>query len=119
MSETDTSGTQDTSAADRTVEIVCSGARLELVGDFDVRSTSRVRTALDDAMAHHDHVVVDLAGVANVDVTALRLLAAASRRASRDGHRVVVASPGRAVRRLMHLSHLARVMEVERVATPA
>lgn len=117
----DTSEQQPTGAArpGHTVEIVRSGARLELVGDFDVRSTSQVRTALADAMADHPHVVVDLAGVANVDVTALRLLAAAGRRASRDGHRVVVASPGPAVRRLMHLSHLARVMEVERVATPA
>ncbi|WP_277498449.1 MULTISPECIES: STAS domain-containing protein [unclassified Nocardioides] len=103
----------------RPVEIVGAGPRLELVGDFDVRSTGRVRSAIDEALVHHDRVVVDLAGVDNVDLTALRVLAAAGRRAARAGHRLAVASPQPGVRRLMHLSHLARLMEVESVASPA
>lgn len=106
------------SAGNRT-EIVANGPRLELVGDLDVRSTFWVRDAIDGALAAHERVVVDLSGVDNVDLTALRLLAVASRRASNDGRHLVVAGPRPGVRRLMHLSHLARLLDVEPAAVPA
>lgn len=101
------------------LQIVTDGPRLELVGDFDARSTSEVRPVLLGAMEAHERVVVDLAGVANVDLTALRVLAAASRRAHHDGRHLVLASPRPVVLRLMHVSHLARLLEVERMAVPA
>ena len=89
-------------------------------GDFDVRSTFQVRTAVyDDALATHDDVVVDLTDVTSVDVVALRVLAAASRQASRDGHRLTLRGCNGAVRRLLHLTHLIRLVEVERHAASA
>lgn len=106
-------------AAGNRMEIVADGPRLVLHGDLDVRSTSTVRSAIDDALVLHDRVVVDLADVDNVDLTALRLLAVASRRAAASGRHLVVAGPRPRVRRLMHLSHLARLFEVERTPIPA
>lgn len=92
---------------------------IRLVGSFDARSTAEVRDELRAQMARHDLVVVDLAEVHGIDLTALRVLAAASHQASREGHHLVLRGCGPAVRRLLHLSHLIRAVEVERVATSA
>ncbi|NYG55452.1 STAS domain-containing protein [Nocardioides perillae] len=95
------------------------GATIRLVGSFDARCTAEVRDALHALLAEHRTVVVDLAEVHGVDLTALRVLAAASHQAQREGHHVVLRGCGPAVRRLLHLSHLIRAVEVERVAVPA
>ena len=99
------------------MEITTDGPVLLLTGDFDVRSTREVRTALHAALAAHERVVVDLRGVASVDVVALRVLAAASRQAVHDDHHVTLRGCNGAVRRLLHLTHLIRVVEIERHAT--
>lgn len=90
---------------------------LLLRGDLDVRSTREVRAALRALLELHDEVVIDLSEVETVDVTALRVLAAATVRSIRDGHHLTLRSPSPAVRRLLHLSHLIRVVEVDRVGT--
>lgn len=101
------------------MHIVTDGPTLVLAGDFDVRSTWDVRTALHDHLAAHADVVVDLSAVRSVDVTALRVLAAASHQAAREGRRVRLRGCNGAVRRLLHLTHLIRLVEVERQAAPA
>ncbi|MQW75510.1 STAS domain-containing protein [Nocardioides sp. dk4132] len=104
------------------MEIHSDGPALVLSGDFDVRSTSVVRQAL---YAHLDargegEVVVDLTDVHVVDLTALKVLALASRRAHEDhGQQLVLRGCGPAVRRMLHKSRLIRVLEVERTAIPA
>ena len=57
--------------------------------------------------------------VAAIDVTALRLLAVATRHAWLTGHHLTVRNPGPAVRRMVHLAHLAHAIEVERAAATA
>ncbi len=100
------------------MDIITDGPVLLLAGDFDVRSTWEVRNAVYEALAHHDHVVVDLTAVTSVDVTALKVLAAASRQAVREGHHLTLRGCNGAVRRLLHMTHLIRLVEVERqVAT--
>ena len=47
----------------------------------------------------------------SVDVTALKVLAVATRQASRLGHHLILRGCGPAVRRLLHLSRLMRVVE--------
>jgi len=102
------------------MDIMTDGPVLVLSGDFDVRSTWEVRNALYDHLDGHDHdVVVDLTDVATIDLTALRVLAVASRRAIHDGHHVTLRGCGPSVRRMLHLSHLIRLVEVERHAAPA
>jgi anti-anti-sigma factor len=73
-----------------------------------------VRTALYDRLAEHDDVVVDLTDVVTVDVTALRVLAAASHYAVDHGRHVTLRGCNGAVRRLLHLTHLIRAVDVER-----
>jgi anti-anti-sigma factor len=97
------------------MEILTDGPTLVLSGDFDVRSTMEVRTAIYELLGgHDDDVVVDLSDVASVDVTALKVLAVATVEAGRAGHHLVLRGAGPAIRRLLHLSHLIRVVELER-----
>lgn len=98
------------------MDIRTDGPTLVLEGDFDVRSTWEVRDALYDLLAVHGDVVVDLSAVGSVDLTALRVLAVASRQASRTGHHLRLRGCNGAVRRLLHMSHLRRLVEVERHA---
>jgi anti-anti-sigma factor len=102
------------------MDIVTDGPTLVLSGAFDVRSTGEVREAIYDHLAAgDDDVVVDLTGVDSVDVTALKVLAVATRRAVRLGRHLTLRGCGPAVRRLLHLSRLIRVVEIEREAATA
>lgn len=102
------------------MDILTDGPTLVLSGDFDVRSTMEVRTAIYEHLEGHDQdVVVDLTQVDSVDVTALKVLAVATREAGRSGHHLVLRGCGPAVRRLLHLSRLIRVVELEREAATA
>jgi anti-anti-sigma factor len=102
------------------MDITTEGPVLILHGDFDVRSTWEVRAAIYDHLEGLDEdIVVDLHDVDNIDVTALRVLAVATRQAWLNGHHLTVRNCGPAVRRLMHLSHLAHALEVERAAATA
>jgi anti-anti-sigma factor len=98
------------------MEIFTDGPVLVLAGDFDVRSTFQVRNALYDQLATYDDVVVDLTGVITADVTALKVLAVASRRTSREGRHLTLRGCSPTVRRLLHLTRLARIVELERAS---
>lgn len=99
------------------MDILTDGPTLVLSGDFDVRSTMEVRTAIYEHLEGHDEdVVVDLTEVDSVDLTALKVLAYATREATRAGHHLVLRGCGPAVRRLLHMSRLIRVVELEREA---
>ncbi|WP_091119065.1 STAS domain-containing protein [Nocardioides terrae] len=101
------------------MDIITDGAVMVLQGDFDARSTFQVRDVLYGQLAAYGDVVVDLSGVTVVDMTALRLLAAASRRTAHDGHHLTLRDCSPIVRRMLHLSRLARVVELERVRASA
>ena len=99
------------------MDITHDGPTLVLTGDFDVRSTMKVRTAIHEHIDGCDHdLVVDLSGVPVIDLTALRVLAAATRKAEQRGRHLTLRGAGPAVRRMLHLSHLIRVVDLERIA---
>ncbi len=99
------------------MEILTDGPTLVLHGDFDVRSTMEVRTAIYEHLEGHDEdVVIDLTDVTSVDVTALKVLAVATVGAARAGHHLVLRGAGPPVLRMLHLSRLIRVVELERAA---
>jgi len=97
---------------ERPVDIMSDGSVLVLSGDLDVRSTMQVRTAVQELLGSYDEVAIDLSGVESVDVTALKVLAAATVQAIRDGNHLTLRGPSPAVRRMLLLSHLARVVAV-------
>ena len=102
------------------MDIVHEGQTLVLSGDFDVRSTMEVRTAIWEHLHEVDQdLVVDLTGVETLDLTAARVLAYATLEAGRGGHLLRLRGCGAAVRRMLHLSRVARVVEVERAAASA
>ena len=102
------------------MEIVADGRTLVLSGDFDVRSTMEVRAAIHEALdAFGDDVVLDLTEVHAIDLTAARVLAYATLEAGRSGHHLRLRGCGPAVRRMLHLTRLARFIEVERHAATA
>jgi anti-anti-sigma factor len=102
------------------MEIMTDGPTLVLSGDFDVRSTWEVRQAIYERLnGYEQDVVVDLSGVDAIDVTAVKVLAYASREALRGGHHLTLRGCGPAVRRMLHLSHMIRFVEVERAAASA
>lgn len=98
------------------MDILSDGPVLVLSGDLDVRSTTRLRTAVSEHLGSYGEVEIDLSGVDSADLTALKVLAAATVRAIRDGHHLTLRRPSAAVRRMLYLSGLARVMEVSATA---
>jgi anti-anti-sigma factor len=102
------------------MDIVHDGQTLWLSGDFDVRSTMEVRSAIYECLDGFERdLTVDLTDVHTLDITAARVLAYATIEASRSGHHLRVRGCGPAVRRMLQLSRLARFIEVERVAATA
>lgn len=100
------------------MDIISDGPRLVLAGEFDVRSTFQVRQAVYQHLhTHDDDVVIDMTDVSSIDLTALKVLAVATRYAERTGHHLILRGCGPAVRRMLHKSHLIRLVDVER--TPA
>jgi anti-anti-sigma factor len=96
------------------MDLAADGPTLLIGGQLDVRCIAELRTAVYDHLeAHPGHVVLDLSAVESADVTALKMLAVASRMANQAGHRVTVRGCPPAVRRLLHLSHLRGLMTVE------
>jgi len=102
------------------MDIVHDGQTLVLSGDFDVRSTMEVRSAIYEHLhGVEQDLVVDLTEVTTLDVTAARVLAYASLEAGRSGNHMLLRGCGPAVRRMLHVSRLARFVEVERAAASA
>jgi len=106
------------------VDTILGEPVLLLSGDLDVRCTGELRAAV------HEHirrcgtdrvspVVIDISDVVSVDATALKVIAAASRQAQQYGVRVVLRGAQPAVRRMLHLTHLIRLIELEREPIPA
>ena len=115
-----TSSGRGTGIGVRTMDIVHEGQTLWLSGDFDVRSTMEVRSAIYERLDGFERdLTIDLTDVHTLDITAARVLAYATIEASRAGHHLRVRGCGPAVRRMLQLSRLARFIEVERAAASA
>lgn len=96
------------------MELTTSGNTLEPIGSLDVRCTAEFRAALYRMLDEQTgDVRVDLSRVDSFDLTTLKMLAVANRAAERRGQRVVLSGGTPGVRRLLHLSHLRWMLQVE------
>ena len=93
------------------MQVSAGGGVLVLVGDLDVRSVSGVREALVQLMeTTPGDVVIDVSGVELIDVAGLGMLAAAHRRAEREGRQLFLRGCQGSVRRVLSLTRLGRVL---------
>ncbi|HET8604160.1 MAG TPA: STAS domain-containing protein [Marmoricola sp.] len=103
------------------MELWTEGATLRVSGQVDVRTIAELRDALYGLLeAHPGDVVLDLTDVESADLTSLRMIAVASRLATREGRTLLVQGCPPLVRRLLHLSHLRGLVAVgDTAAAPA
>lgn len=84
---------------------------VSLSGDVDVFSVPRLRSALIEHVGTVD-VVLDMAGVAFCDSSALRVFVDAQRRSAAGGRTLEIAHPSKAVKDLFDISGLRGVLRV-------
>lgn len=103
------------------MEAMRHGEALELTGHLDGRCSAEIREAIYTHIARHpdEDVVVDLSKVESIDMTALRLLAAAALRVQRAGSQVVLRGCTPAVRRVLAFGAWRRLFRMEREVGPA
>ncbi|WP_028661199.1 STAS domain-containing protein [Nocardioides insulae] len=99
------------------MDIVTDGSTLALRGELDARSTWEVRAAIYAQLDRYDDAVLDLSEVTLIDLVAIRMIAVATRRAASAGHHLTLRGCGPSVRRMLHLSKMRRMVEVEHAAT--
>jgi anti-sigma B factor antagonist len=91
---------------------------IDLVGRVDATTVTDLRRTLQAAIdLGVDDLVVDVGGVTVLDAAGLGMLVAAHRRAGRAGRRLVLRSVPSSVGRVLAMTRLHRVLNVER--TPA
>jgi anti-anti-sigma factor len=99
------------------LELTVNDRTLLLRGHFDVRSTGMVRDVLYERIDHtQGDLVVDLGEVEAMDATALRVLAAAGKFLERDGRSLILRGCRPALRRVITLSRLRCLVNVERAS---
>ncbi len=87
---------------------------VEVVGDLDLASVARVRETLHDALSvRPEQLVVDLHDCAFVDASALAMLLDVHRRACRAGGVLTLRGCSPRVLRLLSLTGLRRVFDLE------
>ncbi len=87
---------------------------VEIHGDLDKTMVARMRESLFAAAASSPgRIVIDMADVSFLDTVGLRTLIAARRRCVAAGTSFALRRPSRPVRRLLSVTHLDNVFDVE------
>lgn len=82
-------------------------------GELDLATRDALRSDLAPLLTAAPTVVLDLADVAFIDATGLKVLAAAARQARERGGRLVLANPSRLLVRMLALLDLHELLPVE------
>ena len=89
----------------------CSPPVLAVKGEIDMATSGQLRTALAQAISVDPHVVVDMAGVAFIDVMGLRVVLEAADKLNGDGPLKIFNAP--LVERLLAAVGLDDVTSIE------
>jgi anti-sigma B factor antagonist len=91
-----------------------SGAvTLLLEGELDLASVSTLRACLEQLDGSYHEVAVDLAGLSFVDSTGLATLITTKHQLDERGGRLVLRNPQDAVRRVLEVSGVDKVLAVQ------
>jgi len=89
------------------------------VGEIDLNTAQTLSVAIELAEQRAPpRLTVDLSGVTFIDVSGLRVLLQAARRARTDGRRFAVARPSHQVARLLELTAISQSLDVSDAASP-
>jgi len=88
-------------------------ATVRLAGELDLAARAIVYRALQEAASASTEAALDLSRVTFVDAVGLRWLLTAQRDARAANHRLIIRRPHRAVRRLLELTGLLPLLELE------
>src|SRR3954470_4642129 len=82
-------------------------------GEIDLTTAPALAEAIEGAeRAGTPCLTVDMGGVTFIDVSGLRVLLSAARRAQAAGHRLAVARPNHMVRRLLELTAIDQSLDI-------
>lgn len=90
-----------------------AATRLRLAGDLSHEAVTRLSALVDDAAGPGAVVVADLSRAEALPLELLRALAAAHRRLRDAGGSLVLADPSPAAARVLRISGLQRVLQVQ------
>ena len=87
---------------------------LTLAGELDMATAPELWAAIDTALGDgHTRIVLDLAGLGFVDSTGLGVFVRAGKELRGKGGGLTLRSPGERVAKLLEITHLQEVFEIE------
>jgi anti-sigma B factor antagonist len=100
------------------VTVVDGSALIVLDGDIDLANTDDIERSVDEILALHPvtSVVLDLARVDFLDSTGLRMLWSVRQKAQDADAKLIIRTPSDAVMRLLRLTGMHRIFQIEDVA---
>ena len=97
------------------VSVDGAGAHVDVAGELDAATVSKLRAALGPlGRTPGDVVVVDVGGLTFADASALGVLVAAHTRMQAAGARLVVRSPSPLLERMLAITRVDEVLVVDR-----
>lgn len=90
-----------------TTSVEGDASLLVVVGEVDASSADELRSAVVDALAAHQEIVIDLAGVTFMDSSGLSVLTHARNQLDEQGGKLTLRSPSSSVTRLLEITGLA------------
>jgi anti-anti-sigma factor len=92
--------------------------RIVLAGELDMAVAPALQAELTQALERSSSVILDFRGVEFVDSTGIHALAAADASARAANKRLVIADPSPKVVRVLELTSMDQVLEIEALAAP-
>lgn len=90
-----------------------------VTGEIDIATCERLRDAIEPHLGRGQRVVLDLSGVRFMDSSCLRVLLQAHTTLTGDGGSLILRNPSDVAQRLLSLSGLTELFDIEAAQPPA